>query len=344
MTPKTVLIADDDQNLVDVLALRCRQLGLNVVVAYDARAAFARICEAHPDVICLDVKMPSGSGLSVCEMLVNDEELSCIPVIMLTGKDDHATIRRCHEMCAFYVLKSPDVWERLRPLLCELLDIEEGRLGGSEASDETAEMDRPATSSREGLRNLVDVIADESIFTEVAENPDNVDANPSDHGRSEFTAEAPMHWQPSHKSPSTSDGGRDRARRMTVLYVEDDVEASNALKLRLESLGLEVIQAFSGVEGYRLAVAHAPDLILCDVILPDGDGNYLLRRFRENPVTEGIPLIFLTGRKGDDLRRRLCGQGAAGYLTKPVALDDLVRELSGFLQVDLPKPQEAASF
>ncbi|NLE36570.1 MAG: response regulator [Pirellulaceae bacterium] len=58
--------------------------------------------------------MPSGSGLSVREMRVHDKEMPYIPVIMLTGKSDEATIRRCHEVRAFYVLKTPCTAGRLR--------------------------------------------------------------------------------------------------------------------------------------------------------------------------------------------------------------------------------------
>ena len=105
--------------------------------------------------------------------------------------------------------------------------------------------------------------------------------------------------------------GSEPSPRPRVLYVEDDRDESNALRMRLESLGLEVIQAFDGMEGYRLAVAKEPNVILCDFVMPEGGGDYVLRRFRENPVTENIPVIFLTGRQGSDLKRRLSGQGAA---------------------------------
>ena len=161
-TQKKVLIADDDRDLAEAMAIRCRQLGLDVVIAHDARAAFTSICESRPDLICLDVKMPHGSGLSVCEMLVNDEELSSIPVIMLTGKDDHETIRRCHEMCAYYVQKSANVWDRLCPILCEVLGIEhEGpKLSGASGS-EPMTYDEPDWSSHHSLTHLVEAITNQ---------------------------------------------------------------------------------------------------------------------------------------------------------------------------------------
>ena len=101
-----------------------------------------------------------------------------------------------------------------------------------------------------------------------------------------------------------------------------------------------MIQAFDGREGYRLAVSKSPELILCDYFLPEGNGDYVLRRFRENPATEDIPVVFLTGRPCNDLRRRMIGRGVAGYLTKPVSLDDLVHELSTVLDINMADPRE----
>jgi len=77
-----------------------------------------------PDLMILDINMPAGNGLSVCEMLATDPGSSAIPVIILTGRNDPDTIRRCHDMLAYYVLKCPDVWRRVEPVVFELMDIE----------------------------------------------------------------------------------------------------------------------------------------------------------------------------------------------------------------------------
>jgi CheY-like chemotaxis protein len=121
--PKSVLIADDDHALVQALALRVQGLGLRVQVAHDALSALNAVHASPPNLIILDVNMPAGSGLSVCEMLASDAHLSTIPVIILTGREDPVTIRRCHDLLAYYVLKCPDVWRRIEPVLHELLDL-----------------------------------------------------------------------------------------------------------------------------------------------------------------------------------------------------------------------------
>ncbi len=292
MIPKTVLIADDDTDLVAALELRCRQLGLEVITAEDALSS---VDCTLPDLVCMDVSMPGGNGLAACEMMADDQRLASIPVIILTGSSDEETIRRCHRMNAYYVQKSSDVWQRVEPILCELLEIEQPKPSTLPTPDQTPESWSESPAQRHGLKHVLEIV-----------------------GHKEDNA-------PASSGPS---------RRPRVLYVEDDVEESNAMKMRLESLGGEVIQAFDGMEGYRAAFTEAPDVILCDFVMPEGEGDYALRRFKENPATENVPVIFLTGRQGSELERRLYGLGAAGYLTKPVDLEVLVRELSRFIPID----------
>jgi two-component system phosphate regulon response regulator PhoB len=119
--PKTLLIADDDRDLVHAIALRCRRHGLQVLCAHDAFTALSLAKSQTPDMICLDVEMPAGNGLSVCEMLASDEACRSIPIAIMTGRTDPDTIIRCHNMCAYYIEKCPDVWTRLEPLLTEIL-------------------------------------------------------------------------------------------------------------------------------------------------------------------------------------------------------------------------------
>lgn len=120
MTPK-ILIADDDRDLVDALTMHCESLGIDVLTAHDGFTAIELAHQQRPDVLCLDVNMPGGGGLTVCEMLSGDESLAKLPVIILTGQTRPETVRRCWDMCAYYVLKSTDTWNRLAPLLKDLL-------------------------------------------------------------------------------------------------------------------------------------------------------------------------------------------------------------------------------
>ncbi|MHB1034119.1 MAG: response regulator [Pirellulales bacterium] len=278
MAPKTVLIADDDRDLVRILSMRCRQLGARVIAAYDAMTALTLVHQERPDVIILDIKMPAGSGLSVCEMLAADGRFASIPIIVITGRADEETIRRCQAIHAHYVFKSGDVWDRLAPVLTRLLDVAPAQTGAPRAVD-------------------LPIAAEQPVYS------------------GDGKAERP---------------GKTR-KRSTILYVEDDPQISDGLKMRLESRGVEVLQAFSGMEGYRLAVSRQPDVILLDFLLPEGDGDYVLRRFQETIVTKAIPVIVVTGHGDRGMERKLRSQGAVGYITKPIDFDRLLDELSRYV-------------
>ncbi|HEX3656722.1 MAG TPA: response regulator [Pirellulales bacterium] len=118
-----VLVADDDEQLVDVLRRRCQHLGLQVTTAHDGQAVLNAIDHCEPDLMILDVGMPNGSGLDLCRTLAASEHTRHMPIIILTGRKDEDTIRRCHDLMAYYVPKCSDVWARIAPLLGELLGI-----------------------------------------------------------------------------------------------------------------------------------------------------------------------------------------------------------------------------
>lgn len=129
MRPKSILIADDDEALLRVLSIRCKDMGVEIRQATDAMQALVRIHEHPPDLVILDVNMPGGDGLSVCQMLSTDKHLSDIPVILLTGQSGDQILKFARTFKAHYVAKSPECWKQLRPLICKLLGIKD------EASD-----------------------------------------------------------------------------------------------------------------------------------------------------------------------------------------------------------------
>ncbi|MGD8454704.1 MAG: response regulator [Phycisphaerae bacterium] len=123
MAAKTVLIADDDQALVQALAIRCRQLGLEVQTVPDGMEAYNVITAKPPDLLILDVQMPAVNGLYLCDELAQDTNVPPIPTIILTGMSDQSTTRKCERLGAHYVWKGLDTWDQLKPVICQLLDL-----------------------------------------------------------------------------------------------------------------------------------------------------------------------------------------------------------------------------
>jgi DNA-binding response OmpR family regulator len=124
MATKTVLIADDDQALVRALMIRCRQLGLEVDTASDGMQAYDTITTKPPDLLILDVQMPAVNGFYLCDELARETKLAPIPTIILTGMSDRSTVRMCERLGAHYAWKGLDTWDQLKPMICELLDLE----------------------------------------------------------------------------------------------------------------------------------------------------------------------------------------------------------------------------
>lgn len=126
---KTVLIADDDHEVVYALRRICRGLGLDVIAGFDGLDAgcnlfLESIEESQPDLIILDVDMPIVDGLTVCGDIVADGRFANTPIIILTGRSDMETIVTCEEYGATYLRKSIEVWERLEAKIADLLELE----------------------------------------------------------------------------------------------------------------------------------------------------------------------------------------------------------------------------
>lgn len=116
-------------------------------------------------------------------------------------------------------------------------------------------------------------------------------------------------------------------RRPRVLAIDDDPDISGAVAMRLQPYGIDVLRAFNGMQGYWTSMDSRPDVILIDLIMPDGQGNYIVSRLKDHPLTKKTPIIVLTGQANPGLKRQMLGLGVDAYLTKPINWDELLREL-----------------
>jgi len=114
-----------------------------------------------------------------------------------------------------------------------------------------------------------------------------------------------------------------------ILLVEDEEKLARFIELELCHEGYSVIKAFTGREGYELAVSGGFDLILLDIMLPELNGMEVLRRLRRVSST---PVIMLTAR--DEVMDKVAGldQGAEDYITKPFAIEELLARIRATLR------------
>src|ERR1700751_4596021 len=117
-----------------------------------------------------------------------------------------------------------------------------------------------------------------------------------------------------------------------ILVIEDDSEMRRNIVIVLRLEQYQPIAAENGRIGVELAKKEKPDLILCDVMMPELDGYGVIAALRANTETVAIPFIFLTA-KGEkpDIRAGM-NLGADDYLTKPVAKADLLAAIHSRLQ------------
>ncbi|MBD6620134.1 response regulator transcription factor [Komarekiella sp. 'clone 1'] len=114
----------------------------------------------------------------------------------------------------------------------------------------------------------------------------------------------------------------------TILVIEDDTDTRNLFLDVLEAQGFYTISAENGIAGIQQAQKHLPDLVICDVLMPDMDGYSVLTTLRQDPVTAIIPFIFLTGSNTQAAVRKGMELGADDYLTKPSTIEDLLRAIA----------------
>jgi DNA-binding NarL/FixJ family response regulator len=113
-----------------------------------------------------------------------------------------------------------------------------------------------------------------------------------------------------------------------ILIIEDEPRTRANLATILEMEGYKVVTADNGRAGLELARREIPDLILCDMMMPEMDGRGVIEALRKDRATAAIPFIFLTA-KGDKTEVRAgMNLGADDYLTKPASVTDLLAAVS----------------
>jgi DNA-binding NarL/FixJ family response regulator len=117
-----------------------------------------------------------------------------------------------------------------------------------------------------------------------------------------------------------------------ILVIEDEPEMRRNITALLRYYDYEPVAAANGREGVEAARREKPDLILCDVMLPELDGHNVLQAMQADTALATTPFIFLTARGEKEDVRSGMNLGADDYLTKPVANADLVRAIEARLR------------
>ena len=116
-----------------------------------------------------------------------------------------------------------------------------------------------------------------------------------------------------------------------ILIIEDQAPMRRNIALMLQMEGYDAVTAENGRLGLESARRESPDLILCDVMMPELDGYGVIQALREDDAFAATPFIFLTAKSDRGDVRVGMNFGADDYLTKPVVRDDLLAAVSARL-------------
>lgn len=108
-----------------------------------------------------------------------------------------------------------------------------------------------------------------------------------------------------------------------IIVIEDQEDIRENVKELLEQKGFQVETANNAEEGFQLTNSFSPDLILCDLMLPDHSGIDFIKRLKENNELKEIPVIIITGHSQKEIFRNSMTQGADDFIVKPFKAKEL---------------------
>ncbi|MBD0346685.1 MAG: response regulator, partial [Coleofasciculus sp. Co-bin14] len=117
-----------------------------------------------------------------------------------------------------------------------------------------------------------------------------------------------------------------------ILVIEDSADNRDLFIESLEAEGFYAVGAENGLVGLQRAQDGLPDLVICDIMMPQLDGYGVLSRLRQDPATAIIPFIFLTAKVTKAEIRQGMEMGADDYLTKPCTVEELLGAIAACLE------------
>ena len=128
-----------------------------------------------------------------------------------------------------------------------------------------------------------------------------------------------------------------------ILLVDDDQDLLTALSGGLRQRGYDVAVALDAVAAMSAAVRLRPHVVVLDVGLPGGEGSVVMKRMHALPQLAGVPVIIISARDPERYRDDALAAGASAYLSKPLAVDDLVAAIHTALGEDPAADAKAPS-
>ncbi len=296
--PHRVLIVEDD----DILAPQCMTAfdgpGYAARVVKEPSELLDRLETYDTELIVMDLSVAGNSGLDLAKVVWQRDNFRHIAILFLTpGPEFNLQVVQLGLSDEFFLPRPIDTNAIRTAATRYLADLRHGRRA--------------------------------SNFNDLFDHLDLIGQLQSPMGRFGGATED------RHSAPPGSEAAPER--RLKMLVVDDDRHLVDAIAIKLSEHGIEVLKAFSGEQGFKIAWEERPDFIVSDYAMPDGTGEYMLNRLKEADDTRDIPVMVLTahkveGHKDYALERDFMGRlGVVSFLAKPISLDALVAEIGRFV-------------
>lgn len=295
-----VMIVDDDPDVREILK-DCISERYEVVDAKDGEEALAKLKDAEPDFIILDMEMPGMDGFQTCEAIRKTPGFQQVQILFLSAYSSRENISHSYESGANLFISKPVAPDRLMKNISLSLE----------------ETGQPPRRKRMTLKQV-----------QLIKGENSPGANRLKQSRHEARSHAfhrpalatrPIGRAPGEGPPEAKPQGvtPDKAR---VLIVEDDRDLAELTALRLSD-AFEVVIAKDGLDGISKLVEFEPDMVLLDVMMPRMNGYQLCQSIRQNRAFHLTPIIIVTAKKSERDKEYAEKMGANAFVTKPYDMD-----------------------
>ncbi len=299
---KTVLVIDDDRAIVTLIVKSLERKGYQAIGCCGARKGITRAMVLKPDLILCDVVMPDISGYEVLTILRSNPGTQSIPLMFLTSKSNQRDVMEGLALGADNYLSKPiDTELLLATVAARFADLDESPA-------------KVNSWSKPGIHP--DLLKEYQGWWAALEPETN---------RCFLGKTREMAYKSALRASPTGlflyqqlGNGPQSNPKKTILVIDDDQAIVTLIVKSLERQGHHVIGCCSPKKGITWAMVLKPDLILCDVVMPDISGYEVLTTLRRNSVTRSIPLMFLTCKSSQRDVMEGLALGADNYLSKPI--------------------------
>jgi CheY-like chemotaxis protein len=276
--------------------------------------------KVKPDLIILDVNMPSGNGLAVCEMMASDPRYAGIPVIIHSILGDEATRERCRQLGARHVEKSSKSWAQIKSLIETWI----GKGGGELDPMETMPQSAGVLPRKQSAAEPDNESAQPQLTTTAGPTVD-VPVNHSSPEKSESALPTePSDVVPQRISPACGHG--------RILCIDGPQGELELLQNRLSALGVEVTRISNLDEGFWSCFTDKPHIVVIQAASSGKNLKDILHRFVEHPLTRNFPVIFINQNNALSAEE-LPASDNFKVLQSPIVWKDLLRELEKIIPI-----------